>query len=118
MRSVAPGRKRSCETATLLKKYVVKKSFSENLAAIEVMRNIASLKSYLFPTCSFSENVDAVQKHLLGKSSSSVDLFILNNSHAKEVAVPKSNCPEELSILKKWLLARSFTLKSQKVAAR
>ena len=75
-------------------------------------RNIASLKSYLLPKCSFSENVDAVQKYLLGKSSSSVDIFILNNSPAKNVAVPKSNCPEELAILKKSLLARRFALKS------
>ena len=65
------------------------------------MRNIVSLKSYLFPKCSFSENVDAVQKYLLGKSSSSVDIFVLNNSPAKKVAVPKSNCPKELSVLKK-----------------
>ena len=65
------------------------------------MRNIAFVKSYLFPKRSFSENVDVVQKYLLGESRSAVDIFILNNSSAKKVAVPKSNCPEEISILKK-----------------
>ena len=60
---------------------------------------------------SFFENVDAVQKYLLGKSSSLVDIFILKNSSAKKVAVPKSNCPEELSVLKKCPVARSFALK-------
>ena len=55
-----------------------------------------------------SENVYAVQKYLPQKSSTSVDLFILNNSSTKNVGVPKSNCPP---ILKKWLLVRSFGLK-------
>ena len=66
-------------------------------------RNIAFLKN-------FSQKVDVVQKYLLGKSSSSVDVFILNNSSAKMVAFPKINYPKELSILKKWLLGGSFTL--------
>ena len=59
----------------------------------------------------FSEKKDAVQKNLRRKNSSSVDIFILNNSSAKKVADLKSNYPEELSILSKWLFATSFTLK-------
>ena len=55
--------------------------------------------------------VDAVQKYLLWKSSSSVDLFILNNSFAKKVAVTKSNYPKEIPILKWWLLGRRLALK-------
>ena len=58
--------------------------------------------------------VDAVQKYLLRKSSSSVDIFFLNNSFAKNVTVPKSNYPKELSILKWWLLGEKFH--SEKVA--
>ena len=57
------------------------------------------------------EKVDAVQKYLLRKSNSSVDIFILNNSSTKKVAVPKSNYPKELPIRKWWLLGRSFALK-------
>ena len=64
------------------------------------MGNINFLKNLLFPKCSFSEKVDAVQKYLLEKSRSSVDIFILNNSSAKKVAVPKRNCPKELSFSK------------------
>ena len=75
------------------------------------MRNIAYLKSLLFPKYSSSEKARAVQKYLLRKSSYSVDVFILNNSSAKKVAVPKSNCPKELPIFKWWLLGRSFGLK-------
>ena len=74
------------------------------------MQNIAFLKIKLFPKFSFSEKADSVQKYLLGKSSSSVYIFILNNSSAKNVAVPKSNCSKGLSILKKWLFDRSFAL--------
>ena len=59
----------------------------------------------------FSEKKDAVQKYLRRKNSSSVDIFILNNSSAKKVTDLKSNYPEELSILSKWLFATSFTLK-------
>ena len=53
----------------------------------------------------------AVQKYPLRKSNFSVDIFILNNFSIKKVAVRKSNCPEELSILKKWLLTKNFALK-------
>ena len=58
-----------------------------------------------------SETVDAIQKYLLRNSSSSVNTFILNNSFVKKVAVPKSNYPKELPILKWWLLGRSFSEK-------
>ena len=64
-----------------------------------------------------------MQKYLLRKSRLSVNIFILNNSFAKKVAVPKSNYPKEtfyshvaaarlkfrsekLAILKKQLLQR------------
>ena len=43
----------------------------------------------------FSEKLDALQKYMLRKSSSSVDIFIL-----KKVAVPNSNYPKQLRILK------------------
>ena len=36
----------------------------------------------------------------------------LSNSSAKKVAAPKSKCPKELAILKKWLFGRSFAPKS------
>ena len=54
-----------------------------------------------------------MRKYLLQKSSSSVDLFILNIFSAKKVAFPRSNCPKELPVLKKWLLGWSFALKMQ-----
>ena len=38
--------------------------------------------------------------------STSVDIFILNISSTKKVVIPKSNCPRELPILKKWLIGR------------
>ena len=95
--------KRSREIVTLLKKYVVKNSSSEKVAAIEgrifwksdrcekaalqkkyVMRNITFLKNYLFLKCSFSEKVDSVQKYLLWKSSSFLDIFILNSFSEKK----------------------------------
>ena len=75
------------------------------------MRIIAFLKNYLFPKCSFSEKVNAVQKYVLRKSSSSADIFFLNNSFAKNIAVPKSNCPKGLPNLKKWLFGRSIALR-------
>ena len=65
----------------------------------------------LFRKCSSYEKVDAVQKYLLRKSSPSIDIFILNNTSAKKLAVTKSNCPKELSIHKKWLFGKSFALK-------
>ena len=36
-----------------------------------------------------------LKKYLLRKSTSSADIFILNNFFAKKVAVPKSNYPKE-----------------------
>ena len=42
------------------------------------MRNIAFLKNYLFPKCSFSDKVVTMQKHLPWKSGSFLDVFILN----------------------------------------
>ena len=56
--------------------------------------------------------VDAVQKYLLWKSSSFLDIFILNSSSEK-IAVPKSNCCKEPPILKKWLLYRIFAPKKK-----
>ena len=50
-----------------------------------------------------------MQKYLLQKKSSSVDIFILNNFSAKKVvAAPRSKCAKEFPILKKWLFGRSF----------
>ena len=57
-----------------------------------------------------SGKIDVGPKYLIGKSSSSVDIFILNNSSTKTVGVPKSNWPIELSILTKWQLGRGFAL--------
>ena len=54
--------------------------------------------------------VDAVQTYLLRKSSSSVDIFILNNFSIKKVAAPKCNYPKEQPILKKWLMSRIFVI--------
>ena len=68
-------------------------------------------KISFFRKCSSSERVDAVQKYLLQKSSSSVYIFILNNSSTKKVAVPKSNCFKEPAF-KTWLLGISFVLKN------
>ena len=76
------------------------------------MRNITFLKNKLFPKRSFSEKVDTVQKYLLWKSSSFLDIFILNSSSEK-IAVPKSNCCKEPPILKKWLLYRIFAPKKK-----
>ena len=47
------------------------------------------------------------------KNSSSVDIFILNNSSDKKVVFPKSNYPKEPPIVKKWSLGRSFAPKQQ-----
>ena len=63
------------------------------------MRNISCLKKQLFQKCNFSERVNIVQKYLVQKSSSSVDISILNNSSTKKVGVSKCNCSEELPIL-------------------
>ena len=76
------------------------------------MRNIAFLKNKLFPKCSFSEKVDTVQKYLLLKSCSFLDIFILNR---EKKTVPKSNYDKELLILKKWLLYRISALKKEAI---
>ena len=52
-----------------------------------------SEKLAFFQNVVFFEKVDAVQKYLLRIISSSVDIFILNNSSAKKVAVLKRNYP-------------------------
>ena len=70
----------------------------------------AFLKNQLFPKCSFLEKLMLGRENLIGKGSSSVDIFILNNSSTKTVGVPKSNCPTELSILTKRQLGRGFAL--------
>ena len=88
----------------------MKSSYSEKVAAMEdnvfwksghsekvalqkkwVVRNIVFIKNGFFPKCCFSETVDAVQKYLLRKSSSSLDIFILSNPSAKKVALPTIN---------------------------
>ena len=69
------------------------KSDSSKKAAFQkkyVIQSITFLNYYLFPICSFPENVDAVQKYLLWKSSSSVDLFFLT----KKIDISKINCPK------------------------
>ena len=63
-----------------------------------------------FWKCNSSENVNAVQKYLLRKSSSSVDIFILKYSSTLKEATRKSYYPKEICILKRWLLGRSFAL--------
>ena len=39
-------------------------------------------------------------------STSSENVFVLNSFSTKKVSVPKSNCPKQLSFLKRWLLSR------------
>ena len=61
-----------------------------------------------------------MQKYLLQKRSSSVDIFILNNFSAKKVAAPRSKCAKEFPILKKWLwysekITAARKLTSQKI---
>ena len=75
------------------------------------MQKLIFSKISFFPKCGFSEKVDAVQKYLLWKSSSFLDIFILNSSSEK--AVPKSNSHKEIPILKKWLLCRIFAPKKK-----
>ena len=104
-----------CKKIALLKRQQFQKVTS--FEKVVPLKNQPSRKSrqcgiLLFWKISFFQN-DAMQKYLLRKGSSSVDIFILNNSSAKMVVVLKSNQPEELPILKKWLLGRSFTLKKQ-----
>ena len=70
-------------------------------------------KIQFFPKCSSSEIVDALSNYLLWKSSSSVDIFILNNYFTKKVALLKSNCPKELPILRLLLLGKIFALKRE-----
>ena len=60
----------------------------------------------------FFEKIDAVQKYLLWKGSSFLDIFILNSS-SKKIAVPESNCGKELAILKKSLLCIIFAPKKK-----
>ena len=54
---------------------------------------------------------------MLQKSDSAVDIFILNNFSSKKEAVPKSNCPKELSVLNNWLLGCSEKVASEKITA-
>ena len=62
------------------------------------------MKNQIFPKFSSSEKNVLQKQHLLWKSSFSVDIFILNNSSSKRVAVSKWNFSKERPILKKWLL--------------
>ena len=55
----------------------------------------------------FSWKIDASQKYLFQKSSSSANVFILDHSLSKKVPLPKSNCPNDLPILKK--LSSNYT---------
>ena len=48
------------------------------------MQYIAFLENQFFPKSSFSEKVDAVQKYLLWKNSSFLDIFIQNSSSEKK----------------------------------
>ena len=75
------------------------------------MRKLIFWKISLFQKCTFSEKVDAVQKYLLWKSSSFLDIFILSSSSEKK-AIPKSNCKEP-PILNKWLFYRIFAPKKK-----
>ena len=54
---------------------------------------------------------------MLQKSDSAVDIFILNNFSSKKEAVPKSNCPKELSVFNNWLLGCSEKVASEKITA-
>ena len=54
-----------------------------------------------------------MEKCLLQKKSSSVDIFILNKSSAKKVVVPKTDCPTELAFLKKIRSKKVGTVKKQ-----
>ena len=68
------------------------------------------MKNQIFPKFNSSEK-NVLQKYLLWKSSFSVDIFILNNSSSKRVAVSEWNFSKERPIPKKWLLEISFALK-------
>ena len=77
------------------------------------MRGIFFLKKNFLRKCSSSEKADAVQKYLVRKKSSSVDISILSNSSAKKVVFPKSNYPKEHPIVKKWPLRKVSLRKSR-----
>ena len=49
-----------------------------------------------------------MQKYPFQKMSTSVEIFILSNSSAKKVAVPKRICPKELPLHKKWFPGSRF----------
>ena len=53
-----------------------------------------------------------MEKYLPQKSSSSVDIFILSNSSAKKIVVPKSDCPKVLVFLKKCRSKKVGTVKN------
>ena len=63
--------KSTCSEKTALQK-------KADNAEIDFLKN-----QVFFPKCSFSEKVDAVGKDLLWKSSSFLDIFILNSSSVK-----------------------------------
>ena len=73
------------------------------------MRNIAFLKNYISPKCSFSEKVGTIQKYLTWKSSSFLDIFILNREKQmfrkvtliKNFSFSKSGCTVEFSFWKR-----------------
>ena len=71
------------------------------------MRYIAFPKNQFFPKSNFSEKVDdCVEVPALKKS-------LFKTVPPKKITVPKSNYRKELSILKKWLLCRSFAPKKK-----
>ena len=73
------------------------------------MWNIAFLKNYLFPKDSFSEKVVTMQKYLPWKSSSFLDIFILNREKQlfrkvtviKNFSFSRSSCSGEFLFWKK-----------------
>ena len=58
-----------------------------------------------------TKKVDAAQKYLVPKNTSSENVFILNSFSIKKVGVPKITYPKELPILMKWLLRKRFAPK-------
>ena len=84
-----------------------------------VMRNIAFLKKQLFAKSCFFEKVGAVQKNVLRKSSSTVDIFRI--SYSQDLVARQKFHSEKVAILKKknaektWLFRKRTS--SKKAAA-
>ena len=65
------------------------------------MQSFVFLKIYFSLKCSFSEKADAVQMYLLQRSSSLLDIAILNSSSEKKNPALKSTCFLEVSLWKR-----------------